>query len=163
MCFADAESGKSALLRLLAAEVCARFTPEQARLVVVDPRRALLDAVPDGHLLAAPSTAETIAAAARDVAESLRRRLPGPDVTPRQLRARDWWTAPEVWLLVDDYDLVAPTATGGTHPLLPLAESCRRPRTSGCTWWSRAGAAAPAARSTTRCSAGCASSVRRVW
>ncbi|GAA4868503.1 type VII secretion protein EccCa [Pseudonocardia benzenivorans] len=122
MCFADAESGKSALLRLLAAEVCARFTPEQARLVVVDPRRALLDAVPDGHLLAAPSTAETIAAAARDVAESLRRRLPGPDVTPRQLRARDWWTAPEVWLLVDDYDLVAPTATGGTHPLLPLAE-----------------------------------------
>ncbi|MBN9108757.1 MAG: type VII secretion protein EccCa [Pseudonocardia sp.] len=122
LCFADAESGKTGLLRLLAAEIAAERTPEQARIVVVDPRRGLLGAVPGTHLLAAPSTPDAIAAAVRDVAESLRRRLPGPDVTARELRERSWWTGPDVWLLVDDYDLVAPTGSGVPHPLLPLAE-----------------------------------------
>ncbi|GAY10164.1 type VII secretion protein EccCa [Pseudonocardia sp. N23] len=122
LCFADAESGKTALLRLLAAEIAGTHTPDQARIVVVDPRRGLLGAVGDGHLLAAPSTPDAIAAAVRDIADSLRRRLPGPAVTARELRGRSWWTGPDVWLLVDDYDLVAPTGAGAPHPLLPLAE-----------------------------------------
>jgi S-DNA-T family DNA segregation ATPase FtsK/SpoIIIE len=122
LCFADAESGKTGLLRLLAAEIAAQLTPEQARVVVVDPRRGLLGAVPGDHLLAATSTSDAIAGAVRDIAESLRRRLPGPDVTARELRRRSWWTGPDVWLLVDDYDLVAPTGSGAPHPLLPLAE-----------------------------------------
>ncbi|GEL22772.1 hypothetical protein PSU4_17260 [Pseudonocardia sulfidoxydans NBRC 16205] len=122
LCFADAESGKTALLRLLAAEIATHHTPQQARIVVADPRRGLLGAVPGAHLLAAPSTPDAIAEAVRDIAESLRHRLPGPDVTARELRERSWWTGPDVWLLVDDYDLVAPTGSGAPHPLLPLAE-----------------------------------------
>lgn len=122
VCFADAESGKTGLLRLLAAEIAGRCTPDQARIVVVDPRRGLLGTVPETHLLASPSTPDAIADAVRDIAESLRRRLPGPDVTARELRGRSWWTGPDVWLLVDDYDLVAPTGSGAPHPLLPLAE-----------------------------------------
>ena len=59
--------------------------------------------------------------AAHDIAASLRERLPGPTVGPRELRERSWWSGPEVVVLVDDYDLVAP---GGAtvHPLLPLLE-----------------------------------------
>jgi len=120
VCFADAESGKTNLLRLLARRITQRHPPTAARMVVVDYRRGLLGAVPDSHLIGYASTPDTAAAAAREIAESLRRRLPGPGVTPRELRARSWWRGPEVYLLVDDYDLVAPA--GGSNPLQPVVE-----------------------------------------
>jgi len=121
LCFADAESGKTALLRLIAHGVVTAFAPEEARIVVVDHRRTLLGAIPDSHLISYTSTPDATATAAGEVAGSLRRRLPGPDVTPRELRERSWWTGPDVYVLVDDYDLVAPG--GGTaNPLLPLVE-----------------------------------------
>ena len=44
VCFADAESGKTTLLRVLARALARRYPPEQARLVVVDYRRGLLGA-----------------------------------------------------------------------------------------------------------------------
>jgi DNA segregation ATPase FtsK/SpoIIIE, S-DNA-T family len=40
-------------------------------------------------------------------------------VTQQQLRSRSWWTGPEIYLIVDDYDLVA-SATG--NPLTPLVD-----------------------------------------
>ncbi|GAA3245650.1 type VII secretion protein EccC [Pseudonocardia petroleophila] len=123
LCFADAESGKTTLLRLLARGIVERFRPAEARIVVVDHRRTLLGAVPDSHLIGHTSTPDATADAVREVASSLRRRLPGPDVGPRELRERSWWSGPEVFVLVDDYDLVAPTGGhGGAHPLLPLLE-----------------------------------------
>ena len=123
LCFADAESGKTALLRLLAHGIVERYRPDEARIVVVDPRRSLLGTVPDSHLIGYASTAATAASAAGEVAGSLRRRLPGPDVGPRALRERSWWTGPDVFVLVDDYDLLAPAGASGTpHPLLTLLE-----------------------------------------
>ncbi|GAA1287157.1 type VII secretion protein EccC [Pseudonocardia aurantiaca] len=120
-CFADAESGKTNLLRLVVAGVTARFGPAEARIVLVDHRRTLLGAVPASHLIGYSSTADATAEVAREVAASLRGRLPGPDVTARALRERSWWSGPEVYVVVDDYDLVAPG--GGTaNPLLPLVE-----------------------------------------
>jgi S-DNA-T family DNA segregation ATPase FtsK/SpoIIIE len=121
LCFGDAGCGKTALLRLLAHSVGARFGPERARIVVVDPRRTLLGDLPAAHLIGHASTAPTIADAAREIGESLRRRLPGPSVSAHALRERSWWTGPELFLLVDDYDLVAPAA-GAEHPLAPLLE-----------------------------------------
>jgi S-DNA-T family DNA segregation ATPase FtsK/SpoIIIE len=120
VCFADAESGKTTLLRVLARALVGRYAPDEARVVVVDYRRGLLGAVPRSHLIGYASTAEAAADAARDVAASLRRRLPGAGVTARELRDRSWWRGPELFLLVDDYDLVAPT--GAVNPLLPLVE-----------------------------------------
>ncbi len=117
--FADAECGKTNLLRLVAQGVAERLPPERAVFVVIDYRRTLLDALPAAHQIGYASSAPAAAQAAADVAASLRRRLPGPEVTPRQLRDRTWWTGPEVYVLVDDYDLIAtPTGT----PLQPLLE-----------------------------------------
>ncbi|HEY0813711.1 MAG TPA: type VII secretion protein EccCa [Pseudonocardia sp.] len=121
LCFADAESGKTTVLRVIARGITTRYAPEQARVIVVDPRRGLAGAVPDSHLIGYASTPEQTAAAARALEESLRKRLPGPDVTPRQLRDRSWWRGPEVYVLIDDYDLLAPGG-GGAHPLLPIVE-----------------------------------------
>jgi DNA segregation ATPase FtsK/SpoIIIE, S-DNA-T family len=123
LCFADGESGKTNLLRVLARGITSRLAPEQARIVLVDYRRTLLGQVPDSHLIGYASNGETAGRAISEVAASLRRRLPGPDVTPAQLRTRSWWSGPEVYVLVDDYDLVA--STGGaasSNPLLPLLE-----------------------------------------
>ncbi|GAA1877638.1 hypothetical protein GCM10009836_68800 [Pseudonocardia ailaonensis] len=122
LCFADGRSGKTALLRLVAHAVARRFTPEQARIVVIDPRRSLLGSVPESHLIAHAGTPAAIAEAAAEVAASLRGRLPGPEVTADQLRARDWWSGPDVYVLVDDYDLVAPAGAAAPSPLAPLAD-----------------------------------------
>jgi S-DNA-T family DNA segregation ATPase FtsK/SpoIIIE len=52
----------------------------------------------------------------------LRGRLPGPGIGARALRERSWWSGPEVYVLVDDYDLVAPAGSAAANPLLPLVE-----------------------------------------
>nr|WP_308259121.1 type VII secretion protein EccCb [Pseudonocardia sp. H11422] len=122
LCFADAESGKTTLLRVIARGLTDRLGPDRARLVVVDYRRGLLGALGEPHLIGYASTPDAAADAARELAGSLRRRLPGPDVTPRQLRERSWWSGPEVYVLIDDYDLVAPAGSVGPNPLLPLLE-----------------------------------------
>ena len=58
----------------------------------------------------------------------MKERLPGPDVTPEQLRDRSWWHGPELFVLVDDYDLVA---AGATNPLPPLLEFLPQARDIG--------------------------------
>jgi S-DNA-T family DNA segregation ATPase FtsK/SpoIIIE len=62
------------------------------------------------------------------VAGYMRRRLPGPGVPAEQLRDRSWWTGPELFVLVDDYDLVV---SGPVNPLLPLLEYLPQARDVG--------------------------------
>ncbi|MFI7541812.1 type VII secretion protein EccCa [Actinoplanes sp. NPDC049599] len=119
LAFGDNESGKSGLLRLLARGLMDRYTPKQAAIMVVDYRRSLLDVVTGEHLLVYAGSEPTLTAQIGDVAKGMRDRLPGPAVTSEQLRNRAWWTGPELFVLVDDYDLVA--AQGG-NPLLALVD-----------------------------------------
>ncbi|GAA4865995.1 type VII secretion protein EccCa [Actinomycetospora straminea] len=125
VCYADAESGKTALLRGLAHQIVTRYRPDQARLVIVDYRRSLLGAVASDHLISYTSSAPALTDAMGELVGSLQRRLPGPDVTPEQLRARSWWTGPDVFVLVDDYDLVAGAATNPLAALLDLLPQAR--------------------------------------
>ncbi|MGW6914063.1 type VII secretion protein EccCa [Kitasatospora sp. NPDC054939] len=117
--FGESESGKSALLRMLVKQITERYTPDQAGIVVGDYRRSLLGVVPPEYLVeyAAAQPAMT------NIVEMLRgacsRRLPGPDVTAEQLRNRSWYSGKDMFVIVDDYELVA-TASG--NPLSPLAE-----------------------------------------
>ena len=117
--FGDTASGKSNLLRVLVDGIVRANRPEQARLVIIDYRRSLLEAVVSDHLMAyAPSAAaaqQTIPA----MVEAMRTRLPGPEVTPAQLRSRNWWHGADLYLVVDDYDLVA---TSESNPLAPVLE-----------------------------------------
>jgi S-DNA-T family DNA segregation ATPase FtsK/SpoIIIE len=126
--FGDAECGKSSFLRALAATITTRFAPDEARLIIVDYRRSLLGAVESEHLIgygtAAAGTTELI----ESVAGYMQRRLPGPDITPQQLRDRSWWTGPELFVLVDDYDLVA---TGPANPLRALEDYLPQARDIG--------------------------------
>ena len=75
--------------------------------MVVDYRRSLLGEVPEDYLLDYLTSATQATPALRDLTAYLENRIPGPDVTPEQLRTRSWWTGAEVFVVVDDYDLVA--------------------------------------------------------
>ena len=52
----------------------------------------------------------------------------GGKPTAQQLRDRSWWTGPELFVLVDDYDLVV---AGPTNPLTPLLEYLPQARDVG--------------------------------
>ncbi len=58
----------------------------------------------------------------------MQRRRPGPDVTTAQLRDRSWWTGPECFVLVDDYELVV---TASANPLAGLLEYLAQARDIG--------------------------------
>jgi len=117
--FGDGETGKTALLRLLLKGITERYTPEQARIVVGDYRRALLGQVTTPHLLEYAAAQPALQSFLTDIRGSMERRIPGPDVTQEQLRDRSWWSGAELFLVVDDYDLVATTSG---NPLAQLLE-----------------------------------------
>jgi S-DNA-T family DNA segregation ATPase FtsK/SpoIIIE len=123
----ESGSGKSAALRSIAASIIAMNPPEQARLVVIDYRRAMLGEVEGEHLIGYATSAAQAATLLSSVAEYMHARLPGPDVTPKQLRDRSWFSGPECFILIDDYDLVA----GATNPLSPLLEFLAQARDVG--------------------------------
>jgi S-DNA-T family DNA segregation ATPase FtsK/SpoIIIE len=116
----QAESGRTNLLRLIGNGVVARYTPREARLLVVDYRRTLLDAFPAEHLVGYAASAEALRPMVADVAFAMRERLPGPDLTADQLRSRGWWRGSRLFLLVDDYDLVESTEGDPLHALVDL-------------------------------------------
>ncbi|HWJ81836.1 MAG TPA: type VII secretion protein EccCa [Nocardioides sp.] len=123
--FGDGQSGKSATLRAYVQEVMRTRTPQQAQIVLVDYRRSLLGEVPDDYLVNYLTSATQAQPALRDLAGYLESRIPGPDVTPDQLRNRSWWSGAEVFVVVDDYDLVATQQSSPVAQLQPLLAQAR--------------------------------------
>jgi S-DNA-T family DNA segregation ATPase FtsK/SpoIIIE len=126
--FGETESGKSGVLRSLAHGITSQYPPSKALAIVIDYRRTLLDAVDQSRLIGFAHSSATAASTVADVLEAMKQRLPGPDVTPAQLRDRSWWQGPDLYLFVDDYDLVV---TPSGNPLLPLLEVLPQSRDIG--------------------------------
>ena len=118
-----------------AVKSCARTQQDAAQLFIVDFRRTLLGVVESDHLAGyTPSAAALTPTTRRTLWSVSRRGLPGPDVSQQQLRTRSWWSGPEIYLVVDDYDLVARAA--GANPLAPLLDFLPYAKDLGCTsWW----------------------------
>ncbi|MEO3776273.1 type VII secretion protein EccCa [Micromonospora sp. B11E3] len=126
--FGDAECGKSSFLRALAATIVGRFTPDQARVILVDYRRSLLGAIETDHNIGYGIDAAHTTTLVESAAGYMQLRLPGGDITPAQLRERSWWSGPELFVLVDDYDLVA---SAPVNPLRALEEYLPQARDIG--------------------------------
>ncbi|GIF04488.1 type VII secretion protein EccCa [Actinoplanes siamensis] len=126
--FGDVESGKSSFLRSLAKSLVAGNSPSEARVLLVDLRRSLLGVVPPENTIGYGTSHQVTADLISQVAVAMRERLPGPDVTPEMLSNRSWWKGPQLYVLVDDYDLVAAAAQ---NPLLPLLEFLPQARDIG--------------------------------
>lgn len=117
--FGDGASGKTTLLRGICAGIVESNTPGQAKIIVADYRRTMLGAVEGDHLAGYAASAATLSTMITELAGILAGRMPGPEVTQRQLRERSWWRGPEIYVVVDDYDLVA---TSSGNPLAPLLD-----------------------------------------
>ncbi len=115
----DGECGKTAALRLLCTELIRTAEPSSARIELVDYRRTLLGVVETAHLGGYSVSGPALSARMAALSAQLDARMPDETVTQQQLRDRSWWDGPDIFVVVDDYDLVA-GATG--NPLTPLAD-----------------------------------------
>lgn len=86
---------------------------------MVDNRRSLLDVTPSTHLAEYIPMSNAMEHHMAALADLMRRRTPTADVTAQQLRDRSWWRGPTVYVVIDDYDLVA---TSSGNPLAGLTE-----------------------------------------
>ena len=117
--FGDGKTGKTSFLRSIISEVTRLYSPNEAKILAIDMRRSLLGAIPEEYSLRYLTNHAEAMKQLRELAKFLRTRLPGSDVTAEQIRERTWWSGPEVWILVDDYDLVA---TSSGNPLMELID-----------------------------------------
>ncbi|MGE0782754.1 type VII secretion protein EccCa [Mycolicibacterium sp.] len=125
----DSECGKTSLLRNIAEGLMEDHTPAEAKLVLVDFRRTLLGVVDNDYLAGYATTAQSCAELMTALAETLEDRLPPNDITQQQIKDRSWWSGPDLYVLIDDYDLIP----GGSlnHPLGPLVEYLPQARDIG--------------------------------
>jgi type VII secretion protein EccCb len=121
--FGAPKSGKTTIAQAVSRAICARNSPQQVRFMLADYRSGLLDAVPQSHLLAAGAINRNNASLEESIkalAQNLQKRLPPPDLTTAQLRARSWWSGPDIVLLVDDWHMIV-AASGMMSPMMPLS------------------------------------------
>ncbi|MGA5756850.1 type VII secretion protein EccCa [Nonomuraea bangladeshensis] len=125
--FGDNECGKSNVLRLVMEGLVARKTPSEAMMIVIDYRRSLLDTAVTDHRIGYAASSTAAAELIQDARSALLKRLPPADLTPEQLRSRSWWQGSDLYIVVDDYDLVATSS----NPLAPLADLLPQARDIG--------------------------------
>lgn len=118
--YGDSGMGKSSFLRGIVQEITRLYRPNEAKIFVVDYRRALLGEIPDDYLGAYLTSHELATGGMNDLAQYFSARIPGQDVTPEQLRERSWWKGAEGFIIVDDYDLVATSQGNPLAVLQPL-------------------------------------------
>src|SRR5699024_4675904 len=95
------------------------MTPEELGIVLVDFRRAVVDVVPQGYLVAYCTRREQTETASNEIAEPLAGMLPGPDGTSEQVKNRGSSTRPAAPSVADGLQLVA---TSSGSPMGALTE-----------------------------------------
>ncbi|ONI83115.1 secretion protein EccC [Actinosynnema sp. ALI-1.44] len=118
MVFGDSATGKTNLLRLVLRSIRSRYSPDEAKIVLGDTRRDLDQEVPAEYGVGYGFSADSLFELANQTVGSMAKRVPGQDITSERMRKRDWWSGPEVFLVVDDYELLG--RGGASSPLEPL-------------------------------------------
>lgn len=126
LAYADIGSGKTTLLRNIVESLITNGTAEHNKIVLIDYRRTMLGIVPPDHLAAYVSSSKSAENVIPQLEKFFAGRIPGEDITPQQLKERSWWSGPEVYIIVDDFDMVAhSTSKDPLAPLLPLLPQAR--------------------------------------
>ena len=120
--YGDAETGKTNLLRHIARAVAAHHTSDEARVMFGDFRRELHDSIPTSHQLEYAVGAEALAKSIAGAAQVIKKRLPGPEISPSRLPKRDWWEGGRLYVIIDDYELAeSANPLESLIPVLPQA------------------------------------------
>ncbi|GAA4007462.1 hypothetical protein GCM10022247_31920 [Allokutzneria multivorans] len=124
--FGEAGPERTGLLRALMREVTQRHPATQSKVLLFDYRSELRDTAEElgDHLVGYADDPETGAEMLRDLHALLRNRLPSVEVPAEAVRERSWWSGPDLYLVVDDYDGVGagPVGLSWLSPLLPIAD-----------------------------------------
>ncbi len=111
----DRECGKTTLLRTWMRGLMQRYTPEQARVLLVDYRKTLLEFQRSEHLLAYASTPDQALEAAKQLDIAMEKRVAGMSQSEEQA-----WHGPRCYVVVDDYEGVATPSPQTNNPLNTL-------------------------------------------
>ena len=120
VCIGSQGAGKSTFLSTIMHGLC-ELDRASVRLVVIDERRSHLGDLDPAMVAAYAATSAAAREAIADTVHTLKLRLPGTEVTPQQLLDRSWWEGPEIYLVVDDLDLVSEIALSPLIEILPHA------------------------------------------
>jgi len=116
----DSGTGKTNLLRLVAAALVQQYSPEELVFAVFDPRHGLADAVPEAYRGGyAPNSTLALQLSAAVCKELTQR-----DPTQREPASRSGG-GPRIVLLIDDYDVLAASATQPLGPFVPYLAAGR--------------------------------------
>ncbi|WP_203794710.1 type VII secretion protein EccCb, partial [Actinoplanes derwentensis] len=120
--FGDSETGKTNMLRLVLRAIQQRYQPDQAKVVLGDSRRDLDTAIDAAYQVGFAFTGDKMYELAGQTSVSMNKRMPGAEISSDRMRKRDWWEGPELFVIVDDYDLMAKGTGMGSalDPVLPL-------------------------------------------
>ncbi|WP_228002905.1 type VII secretion protein EccCa [Nocardia australiensis] len=113
-------SGKSTVLKALLESIRRQFNRDQARVLLVDYRRQHMDAIPKEQQVGYLTSERDLIEGLPGFAAKMRTRRAPDDVTSQQLKERSWWSGPEIFVVVDDYHMVA--QRGALNPLETLKD-----------------------------------------
>ncbi len=114
----DNGCGKTATVRTLCHEIVRTRTAAQAQLLIVDFRRTLLGIVESEHLRGYAMSPAALAVLLPGLLDVLRGRMPPSDASQAELRGGPRWSGPDLYVMVDDYDLVAAPAGNALMPIM---------------------------------------------
>jgi S-DNA-T family DNA segregation ATPase FtsK/SpoIIIE len=121
----DGECGKTNLLRLVARGLADRFGTDELVFAVMDPRRGLRQAVPEGLLGGYAGNGKVCGGLAAGIAKELDKRMPGEVADQQALAEGAWFEGPRIVVLVDDYDMLTAAGQQPLQPFLPAVPSAR--------------------------------------
>ena len=120
LAFGDSGTGKTNLLRVLIQGITRHFTPDEARILLVDPKRRLQEAVPRAQLFGYAINPQAFAELLAQAMPVLQERVPGADIPPDRLSKRDWWTGSRMFVFIDDYEMMGSPMNNPAAPLIDL-------------------------------------------
>lgn len=103
----DKGCGKTTLLRHVVTTLCENNPAGQddtqgVYLLIVDFQRRLLGVLPHKGYGAYATNSDELKTALDHLEPMLSARLPGRDITPGQLRRRDWWSGADIFVVIDN-------------------------------------------------------------
>lgn len=120
----DVESGKSNVLRAIARGITTRWTPKEAKVVTFDYRWGMIGAITTPHQLAYVTNSKEAPEMVAQIASAMRERLSGIKIDPTA-REAPRWAGPHLFLLIDDYEMIAAAQPNPLHALLEFLPQSR--------------------------------------
>lgn len=129
-CTGTSRSGRTKFLQTVCAAIQARYSPEEAQIIMFDPSsdEDLALAVDDAYRVVYENEQQRVAKACEQIAQLVEKRRPPAGMQPREQRE---WRAnvvrPKWFVIIDDLNLLTPanSMVSATSPLVGPAEAAK--------------------------------------